>query len=51
MPKVSLFLIGLITDNTIVAFEMLHRMGNKWKGKVGQMAVKLDISKTYDRVE
>lgn len=41
----------LITDNTTVAYELLHRMRNKRKGKVGQMAVKLYISKAYDRVE
>ena len=40
-----------ITDNTSVAFEILHRMRNKRTGKKGQMAVKLDISKAYDRVE
>ena len=41
----------LITDNTTVAFEMLHRMRNRRKGRTGHMAVKLDISKAYDRVE
>ena len=41
----------LITDNTIVAFEVLRRMRNKRSGKKGQMAVNLDISKAYDRME
>ena len=41
----------LIIDNTIFAFEMLHRMHNRRKGKTGHMAVKLDISKAYDRVK
>ena len=41
----------LITDNTTVAFEMLHRMRNRRKGRTGHMAVKLHISKAYDRVE
>ena len=41
----------LITDNTTVAFEVLHKMRNRRKGKRGQMAVKLDISKAYDRME
>lgn len=35
----------LITNNTIVAFVMLHRMRNRRRGKVGHMAVKPDISK------
>ena len=41
----------LIIDNTIVTFEILHRMMNKRTGKTGQMAIKLDISKAYDHVE
>ena len=41
----------LITDNTAVAYEMLHRLRNKRQWKVGHMAIKLDISKAYDRVE
>ncbi|XP_075650200.1 putative mitochondrial protein AtMg01250 [Castanea sativa] len=34
-----------------MAFEMINRMRNQRKGKKGHMAVKLDISKAYDRVE
>ena len=41
----------LTIDNTTVAFEVLHKMRNKRSGKKGQMAVKLNISKAYDRVE
>ena len=41
----------LSTDNTTVAFEILHRMQNKRRGKKGQMAIILDISKAYDCVE
>ena len=48
----SAFVPGrLITDNTSVAFEMIHRMRNRRRGKVGHMAVKLDISKAYEKVE
>ena len=43
--------VRLITDNTTVAFEMVHRMRNRRRGKVGHMVVKLDISKAYDRLE
>ena len=32
----------LITDNTIVAYELLHRTQNRRKGRMRQMAVKLD---------
>ena len=41
----------LITDNTAVAYEMLHRLRNKRQWKVGHMTIKLVINKAYDRVE
>ena len=35
----------LITDNTTVAYKLLHRLQNRRKGRKGHMAIKLDISK------
>lgn len=44
-------LVRLIIDNVIVAYELMHFFRQKKTRKEGFMSLKLDISKTYDRVE
>lgn len=40
-----------IMDNVLVAIETLHHLKCKTNGKVGEKALKIDISKAYDRVD
>jgi hypothetical protein len=40
-----------ILDNVMVASEILHHMKCKTRGRVGELALKIDISKAYDRVK
>ncbi|XP_057794267.1 uncharacterized protein LOC131010650 [Salvia miltiorrhiza] len=48
----SAFVEGrLIQDNILIAFEAIHSMKRKTRGKFGSFAFKIDISKAYDRVD
>ena len=48
----SAFIQGcLITDNIMISYEIMHYIKHKLKGKQGYMALKLDMSNEYDRVE
>jgi hypothetical protein len=40
-----------ILDNVMVAMETMHHMKCKTKGKIGEVALKINISKAYDRVD
>ena len=40
-----------IMDNVLVAFEIIHHMKRKNKGKHGDVAFKIDISKAYDKID
>ena len=41
----------LIIDNVLITFELMHYLDHKRDGKDCYMAIKLDMSKAYDRVE
>lgn len=51
-PTQSAFIPGrLISDNYLVAAEVAHYMHKRSSGMNGFMALKLDVSKAYDRLE
>jgi len=48
----SAFVLGRsILDNVMAAIQIIHHMKTKVKGNMGEVALKLNISKTYDRIE
>jgi hypothetical protein len=51
-PYQSAFILGhLIMDNILAAYEILHIMHSRMYGKSGFTVIKLDMSKTYNRIE
>mgnify|MGYP006874130791 CR=1 FL=1 len=50
--KQSTFVKGRsIIDNVMESFETIHSMRQRQIGKSGEVVVKIDILKAYDRVE
>lgn len=47
----AIVLDRLIMDNALVAFEIGHYLKRKRQGKHGLAALKIDMSKAYDRIE
>ena len=39
-----------ITDNVLLAFETIHSIKTKRTGRIGEAAIKIDITKAYDRL-
>jgi mannosylglycoprotein endo-beta-mannosidase len=40
-----------IIDNALIAIEIIHCLKRRTRGTKGELALKIDFSKTYDKVE
>ncbi|KAK2449324.1 hypothetical protein QL285_008530 [Trifolium repens] len=40
-----------ILDNALIAIEVIHALKRKTRGRKGELALKIDISKAYDKVD
>jgi hypothetical protein len=40
-----------ILDNALIAIEVIHALKRKTRGCKGDLALKIDISKAYDKVD
>ena len=49
--QIAFFPNRLITDNIIMGYECSHKIRHSKGRKHGLVALKLDLSKAYDRVE
>lgn len=51
-PNQSTFVLErLISDNIVIAYEVLHSMTSRFKGKARYVVLKLDMSEAYDQIE
>lgn len=51
-PNQSALIEGrLLTDNALIAFEVNHYIHRKTQGVTGVVGLKVDVSKSYDRLE
>lgn len=41
----------LLSNNALIAFELNHYIKRRTQGVIGVASLKIDISKTYDRLE
>jgi hypothetical protein len=40
-----------ILDNALIAIEVIHSLRRKTRGRKGELTLKIDISKAYDKVD